>query len=139
MQNDVSDVNSLIETIRLKWMQFDETNRANYFEHLRNSCDKYVQTLSSKYPSLNNPQFHQVLYTFLASLLDLLSYVTATNLDLSIKIKLVLSTCLAWLIKHAQKTFCKQHYKTICVIFKNIVFNGQSNNRQLAVCGFFPS
>ncbi|CAF4271311.1 unnamed protein product [Rotaria socialis] len=127
-----SEVNSLIEIIRSKWMASDETNRVNYLERLKISADKYYQTLCSRYPTPNNAQFHQVFHTFLTSKLDLLSYITSTNLDLSIKIKLVLSTCLAWLIKHSQATYCKQHYKTICVIFKNILFNGQSNNRQLA-------
>ncbi|CAF4820808.1 unnamed protein product [Rotaria sp. Silwood1] len=135
VQKEKSDVYSLIETIRSKWMSSNETDRIDYLDRLKISCDKYYQIIYSQYSSTsvtNNTQFYQILHTFLTSILDLLSYVTATNLDLSIKIKLVLSTCLAWLIKHAQENYCKKNYKTISIVFKNILFNGQSNNRQLA-------
>ncbi|CAF2687738.1 unnamed protein product [Rotaria sp. Silwood2] len=136
VQRENSDLHSLIEIIRSKWISSNEPDRINYLERFQISYDKYFQTICSQYPSTSvtiNSQFYQVLHTFLASILDLLSYITSTNLDLSIKIKLVLSTCLAWLIKHAQENYCKKNYKTICIIFKNILFNGQSNNRQLAV------
>ncbi|CAF3886418.1 unnamed protein product, partial [Rotaria sp. Silwood2] len=135
VQRENSDLHSLIEIIRSKWISSNEPDRINYLERFQISYDKYFQTICSQYPSTSvtiNSQFYQVLHTFLASILDLLSYITSTNLDLSIKIKLVLSTCLAWLIKHAQENYCKKNYKTICIIFKNILFNGQSNNRQLA-------
>jgi hypothetical protein len=71
--------------------------------------------------------------------LDLLSYITSSNLELSIKIKLFLSTRLAWIIKHGQGNYCKKNYKIICIVFKNILLNGQSNNRQLAVGYSFSS
>ncbi|CAF1150733.1 unnamed protein product [Rotaria sordida] len=135
IQKENSDVYSLIEIIRSKWMSLNETNRVDYLERFKISCDKYFQIISAQYPTTTitiNSQFSQALHTFLTSILDLLIYITSKNIDLSIKIKLVLSTCLAWLIKHAQENFCKKTYKTICLVFKNILFNGQSNNRQLA-------
>jgi hypothetical protein len=117
-----------------KWLSANETNRLDYLERFKQSCEKYLQIIRTQYlPTTNDSQFHQVLYAFLTSILDLLSYITSSNLDLTIKIKLVLSTCLGWLIKHAQVNYCKKNYKTICTIFKNILLNGQSNNRQLAV------
>lgn len=122
--------------MRSKWMSSNEANRLNYLDHLKFSCDKHVQYLHSQFASKTDAQLYQSLYTFYASILDLLSYITSTNLDLSIKIKLVLSTCLGWLVKHGQGNYCKKHYKTLCTIFKNILLNGQSNNRQLAVRNF---
>jgi hypothetical protein len=118
-------------------MSSNETNRLSYLDRFKISCDKHLQHLHSQYSSKTDSQFFQVLYTFFTSILDLLSYMTSSNLDLSIKIKLVLSTCLGWLIKHSQGNYCKKNYKTICTIFKNILLNGQSNNRQLAVCYLF--
>jgi len=115
-------------------MSSNETNRLNYLDRLKILCDKQYQILHSQYSSKNDSQ---ILYTFFSSILDLLSYITSSNLDLSIKIKLILSTCLGWIIKHAQGTYCKKNYKTICTVFKNILLNGQSNNRQLAVCYLF--
>ncbi|CAF1505256.1 unnamed protein product [Adineta steineri] len=115
-------------------MTSNETNRLIYVDRLLVLSDKSFQMLRSQYPSTSTSdlQFHQPLHTFLSSILELLSYITGTNIDLSIKIKLVLSTCLVWLIKHSQGNYCKKHYKTICQVFKNILLNGQSNNRQLA-------
>jgi hypothetical protein len=125
-----------------KWLTSNETNRLNYLDRFMILCDKNFHLLHSQYPTsltstLDSP-FHQSLHSFLTSVLELLSYLTSSNLDLSIKIKLLLSSCLAWLIKHAQGNFCKKNYKTICLVFKNILLNGQSNNRQLAVCFFSP-
>ncbi|CAF3644622.1 unnamed protein product [Adineta steineri] len=133
-QIESSDINSLIETIHTKWMTSNETNRLIYVDRLLVLSDKSFQILRSQYPSTSTSDllFHQPLHTFLSSILELLSYITGTNIDLSIKIKLVLSTCLVWLIKHSQGNYCKKHYKTICQVFKNILLNGQSNNRQLA-------
>ena len=137
-QVDTPDIYSLIEIMRSKWMSSNEGVRLNYLDRFKISCEKYFQLLRSQYSSASttaiDPQFFQALNTFLTSILDLLSYITSSNLDLSIKIKLVLSTCVAWLIKHAQGNYCKKNYKTICTVFKNILLNGQSNNRQLAVC-----
>ncbi len=127
---------SIIELMRSKWLSSNETNRLNYLDRFKQACEKYLQVIRTQYLTINDSQFHQVLCTFLTAILDLLSYITSSNLDLSIKIKLILSTCLGWLIKHAQVTYCKRNYKTICQVFKNILLNGQSNNRQLAV-GFF--
>ena len=132
-----SDVYALIDSMRSKWMSSTESNRLNYLDRFKASCDKHFQTLHSQHSSTNDTQLFRSLYAFFTSILDLLSYITSSNLDLSIKIKLVLSTCLGWLIKHAQGNYCKKHYKSICNIFKNILLNGQSNNRQLAV-GDFP-
>jgi hypothetical protein len=120
--------------MRSKWLSSSEPNRLDYLERFKQSCEKYLQIIRSQYLSpTNNSQFHQTLYSFLTTILDLLTYITSTNLELTIKIKLVLSTCLGWLVKHAQVNYCKKNYKTICTIFKNILLNGQSNNRQLAV------
>jgi len=120
-----------------KWLSANEENRLNYLDRFKQASDKYLQAIRAQHISTtNDSQFHQILYTFLTAILDLLSYITSSNLDLSIKIKLVLSTCLGWLIKHAQVNYCKRNYKTIYKIFKNILLNGKSNNRQLAV-GFF--
>jgi len=117
-----------------KWMSSNEENRLNYLDRLKLLCDKQLQILRSQYLSKTDSQYPQVLYTFFTSILDLLSYITSSNLELSIKIKLILSTILGWIIKHAQGTYSKKNYKTICTVFKNILLNGQSNNRQLAVC-----
>ncbi len=122
--------------MRSKWMSSNESNRLNYLDRFKISCDKHFEYLHSQYSSKTDAQLFQTLYTFFTSVLELLSYITSSNLDLSIKIKLVLSTCLGWLVKHAQGNYCKKHYKTICQIFKNILLNGQSNNRQLAVRKF---
>jgi uncharacterized ubiquitin-like protein YukD len=120
--------------MRSKWLSANETNRLNYLDRFKQACEKYLQAIRTQHLSITtDSQFYQILYTFLTAILDLLSYITSSNLDLSIKIKLVLSTCLGWLIKHAQVNYCKRNYKTICTIFKNILLNGQSNNRQLAV------
>jgi hypothetical protein len=142
-QAETPDIYSLIEIMRSKWMSSNEGVRLNYLDRFKISCEKYFQLLRSQYSSTStttiDPQFFQALNTFLTSILDLLSYITSSNLDLSIKIKLVLSTCVAWLIKHAQGNYCKKNYKTICTVFKNILLNGESNNRQLAVCSRFFS
>ncbi|CAF1554168.1 unnamed protein product, partial [Adineta steineri] len=131
--NDNLDFYSIIDSLRSNWSVADETNRLNYLEHFKQSCEKYLQKIRTQYLSPSHElEFHQVLHTFLTSILDLLSYLTSSNLDISIKIKLVLSTCLGWLIKHAQVIYCKRNFKTICTVFKNILRNGQSNNRQLA-------
>ncbi|CAF0847128.1 unnamed protein product [Rotaria sordida] len=131
--NENSDFDTIVELIRSKWLSANDTNRLNYLDQFKQACDKSLQLIRSQYLSTtNNSQFHQTLHTFLTTILDLLSYITSSNLDLSIKIKLVLCTCLGWLIKHAQVSYCKRNYKTICIIFKNILLNGQSNNRQLA-------
>ena len=114
-------------------MSSNEINRLNYLDRLKLACDKHIQYLQSQFSSKTDSQLYQTLYTFYTSILELLSYITSSNLDFSIKIKLVLSTCLGWLIKHSQGNYCKKNYKTICTIFKNILLNGQSNNRQLAV------
>ena len=120
--------------MRSKWLSANETNRLAYLDRFKQACEKYLQIIRTQYLSpTRDSQFHQVLHSFLSTILDLLSYITSSNLDLSIKIKLVLSTCLGWLIKHAQVNYCKKNYKTICTVFKNILLNGQSNNRQLAV------
>jgi uncharacterized ubiquitin-like protein YukD len=125
--------------MRSKWLSANETNRLAYLDRFKQACDKYLQAIRAQHISIttNDSQFHQVLHTFLTTILDLLSYITSSNLDLTIKLKLVLSTCLGWLIKHAQVNYCKRNYKTICTVFKNILLNGQSNNRQLAVSFFF--
>jgi hypothetical protein len=136
---DSSDIYSLIETMRSKWMSSNESNRLNYLERLKILCDKHHQSLHSQFASKNDSQLFQNLYTFFTTVLELLSYITSSNLELSIKCKLVLSTCLGWLIKHAQGNYCKKHYKIMCMVFKNILFNGQSNNRQLAVGEFLLS
>jgi hypothetical protein len=126
---------SIVELMRSKWLSANETNRLAYLDRFKQACEKYLQVIRAQHLSItaNDSQFHQVLYTFVTTILDLLSYITSSNLDLTIKLKLVLSTCLGWLIKHAQVTYCKRNYKTICTVFKNILLNGQSNNRQLAV------
>lgn len=124
---------SIIELMRSKWLSANEANRFNYLDRFKQACEKYLQVIRTQYLSTNDVQFHQVLYTFLTAILDLLSYITSSNLELTIKIKLVLCTCLGWLIKHAQVNYCKRNYKTICTVFKSILLNGQSNNRQLAV------
>jgi hypothetical protein len=140
-QSETSDIHSLIEIMHSKWLTSNETNRLNYLDRFMILCDKHFHLLRSQYPTSStstlDSQFHQSLHSFLTSVLELLSYITSSNLDLSIKIKLLLSTCLAWLIKHAQGNFCKKNYKTICLVFRNILLNGQSNNRQLAVCFFY--
>ena len=128
---------SLIELMRSKWLAANEANRLTYLDRFKQSAEKYLQYIRTQHLSNNDGQFHQSLYTFLTTILDLLSYVTASNLELTIKIKLTLCTCLGWLIKHAQVNYCKRNYKTICTVFKNILINGQSNNRQLAVSVFF--
>jgi uncharacterized ubiquitin-like protein YukD len=124
--------------MRSKWLSANEVNRLNYLDRFKQASDKYLQFIRTQnLLTINDSQFQQILFTFLTAILDLLSYITSSNLDLSIKIKLVLSTCLGWLIKHAQVNYCKRNYKTICTVFKNILLNGQSNNRQLAVSSFF--
>jgi hypothetical protein len=131
---------SIVELMRSKWLSANETNRLAYLDRFKQACDKYLQVIRAQHLSTtptNDHQFHQVLYTFLTTILDLLSYITSSNLDLTIKLKLVLSTCLGWLIKHAQGSYCKRNYKTMSTVFKNILLNGQSNNRQLAVSFFF--
>ena len=129
-----SDFYSIVELMRSKWLAADENNRLDYLERFKQTCDKYLQSIRTQHLSTgHDTQFHQVLHSFLTSILDLLYYLTSSNLDLSIRIKLVLSTCLGWLIKHAQVIYCKRNYKTICTVFKNILLHGQSNNRQLAV------
>jgi hypothetical protein len=131
--SEPSDIYSLIETMRSKWMSSNESNRSNYLDRLKDLSDKHLQLLNSQYSLKSDSQLHQVLHTFFSSVLDLLSYITSSNLELSIKIKLFLSTRLAWIIKHGQGNYCKKNYKIICIVFKNILLNGQSNNRQLAV------
>jgi hypothetical protein len=137
-QTETPEIYSLIEMMRSKWMASNEAIRLNYLDRFKIACEKYFQLLRTQHSSSSttttiDSQFFQALHIFLTSILDLLSYITSSNLDLSIKIKLVLSTCLAWLIKHAQGNYCKKNYKPMCTIFKNILLNGQSNNRQLAV------
>lgn len=127
---------SIVELMRSKWLSANETNRLNYLERLKQAAEKYLQYIRTQYLIGNDTQFHQVLYTFLTSMLDLLSYITSSNLELTIKTKLILCTCLGWLVKHGQVNYCKRNYKTICTVFKNILINGQSNNRQLAVSYF---
>lgn len=134
---ETTEFYSIIELMRSKWLSANETNRLNYLERFKQAAEKYLQFIRTQYLSTNDGQFHQSLYTFLTMILDLLSYITSSNLDLTIKIKLTLCTCLGWLIKHAQVNYCKRNYKTICTVFKNILINGQSNNRQLAVSVFF--
>jgi hypothetical protein len=133
--NESTEFHSIIELMRSKWLSANDTIRLHYLDRFKQACDKYLQVIRTQHLSTttHDSQFHQALYTFLTTILDLLSYVTSSNLELSIKIKLVLSTCLGWLIKHAQVSYCKRNYKTICTVFKNILLNGQSNNRQLAV------
>jgi hypothetical protein len=120
--------------MRSKWMSSSETNRLLYLDRFKIACEKYFRAQPP--PASSDAQSHQLLQTFFTSILDLLYYITSSNLDLSIKIKLVLSTCLGWLVKHSQVNYCKKSYKTICSVFKNILLNGQSNNRQLAVSLF---
>ncbi|UJR15557.1 hypothetical protein I4U23_002496 [Adineta vaga] len=133
-QSESSEMHSLIETMRAKWMTSNETNRLSYLDRLIVLSDKSFQIFRSQHPpsSTFDPQFHQSLQTLLSPILEILSYITSTNIELSIKIKLVLSTSLAWIVKHGQGNFCKKNYKSICTVFKNILLNGQSNNRQLA-------
>lgn len=129
-----------METIRSKWLSSTETNRLNYLDQMKTACDKHLQTVQSQYSSKTDTQLYQTLQTFFTSVLELLFHMTSSNLEFPIKIKLVLSTCLGWLIKHANGNYCKKHYKTICTVFKNILLNGESNNRQLAVCHpLFPT
>ncbi|CAF3568864.1 unnamed protein product [Rotaria socialis] len=131
--NDNSEFDSIVELMRSKWLSANDANRLHYFDLFKQACEKCLQSIRAQYSSTpHNPQFHQALHSFLTIILDLLSYITSSNLELAIKIKLVLCTCLGWLIKHAQVNYCKRNYKTICTIFKNILLNGQSNNRQLA-------
>lgn len=131
---ELTEFHSIIDLMRSKWLAADETNRLEYLERFKQACEKYLQIIRNQHLSnIHDTQFHQVLHRFLTSILDLLNYLTSSNLDLSIKLKLVLSTCLGWLIKQAQVTYCKKNYKTICAVFKNILLHGQSNNRQLAV------
>ena len=127
---------SIVELMRSKWLSSNEGNRLAYLDRFKQACEKYLQLIRAQHlavTSANDPQFQQVLHAFLTTILDLLSYVTSSNLELTIKLKLILSTCLGWLIKHAQVHYCKRNYKTISTVFKNILLNGQSNNRQLAV------
>ena len=134
ISNESADFHSIVELMRSKWLAADESNRLDYLERFKQTCDKYLQSIRTQHLSTgHDTQFHQVLHSFLTAILDLLFYLTSSNLDLSIRIKLVLSTCLGWLIKHAQVIYCKRNYKTICTVFKNILLHGQSNNRQLAV------
>ncbi len=134
IRNESSDFYSIVNSMRSNWSLANEMNRLNYLDHFKQACEKYLQIIRTQYlSSTHESEFHQVLHTFLTAILDLLSYLTSSDLDLSIKIKLVLCTCLGWLIKHAQVTYCKRNYKTICTVFKNILLNGQANNRQLAV------
>ena len=136
--NESSDFYSIVELMRSKWLAADENNRLDYLERFKQTCDKYLQSIRTQHLSAgHDTQFHQVLHSFLTAILDLLYYLTSSNLDLSIRIKLVLSTCLGWLIKHAQVIYCKRNYKTICTVFKNILLHGQSNNRQLAVSAVY--
>ena len=132
LASDTSDVYALLETIRSKWLSSTETNRLNYLERLKMACDKHLQMTHAQYSSKTDTQLYQTLQTFYTSVLELLFYITTSNLEFPIKVKLVLSTCLGWLVKHSQGVYCKKHYKTICLVFKNILLNGQSNNRQLA-------
>ena len=132
--HDNSDFYSFVNIIRSNWSSASETTRLEHLEQFKQLCEKHLQLIRTKYLSSNlDSEFHHALHTFLTSILDLLSYLASIDSDLSIKIKLVLSTCLGWLIKHAQVTYCGKNFQTICTIFKNILANGQSNNRQLAV------
>ena len=127
---------SIVDLMQSKWLIIDDTDRLNYLDRFKIACENYLQLIRQQYLTNNNDtQFHQILYTFLTAILDLLAYLTSTSfqLDLSLRIKLILLTCLGWLIKHAQVNYCKRNYKTILMIFKNILINGQANNRQLAV------
>ena len=135
-QNDNSEMHSLIETMRAKWMTSNDANRLNYLDRLIVLSDKAFQIFRSQHPpsSAFDAQFHQALNALLSPILEILSYIMSANIELSVKIKLVLSTSLAWVIKHGQGNFCKKNYKSICTTFKNVLLNGQSNNRQLAVC-----
>ena len=129
-----SDFHSIVDLIRSNWLPSPEPDRLAYLERFKQACDRYLQSIRTQHLStVHETQFHQVLHGFLTAILDLLYYLTSSNLDLTIKIKLVLSTCLGWLIKHAQVNYCKKNYTVICNVFKNILLNGQSNNRQLAV------
>lgn len=125
---------SIVEIMRSKWLSSDETNRLEYLDRFKQASDKYLQSIRTNNLSLGpDSQFHQTLHNFLTAILDLLFYLTSPNVELSLRVKLVLSTCLGWLIKHAQVIYCKKHYKKICTVFKNILLHGSSNNRQLAV------
>ncbi|CAF0871745.1 unnamed protein product [Adineta ricciae] len=133
-QSDNSEMLSLIDTMRAKWMTSNDTNRLNYLDRLIVLSDKAFQIFRSQHPpsSAFDAQFHQALNALLSPILEILSYIMSANIELSVKIKLVLSTSLAWVIKHGQGNFCKKNYKSICTTFKNVLLNGQSNNRQLA-------
>ena len=135
--NESNDFYSIIEIMRSKWLSSDEGMRLDYLDRFKQSCEKYLQFIRNQHLSFGHEsQFHQTLHSFLTSILDVLNYMTSSNLDLSLRIKLVLATCLGWLIKHAQVIYCKKNYRTICTVFKNILFHGASNNRQLAVRTF---
>jgi hypothetical protein len=129
-----SDFHAIVDSMRSKWLSTDENHRLEYLERFKQACDKYLQSIRAQHLSSgHDTQFHQVLHHFLATILDLLHYLTSSSLELSIRIKLVLLTCLGWLIKQAQVTYCKKNYRPICTVFQNILLHGQSNNRQLAV------
>ena len=134
MTNEGQDFTSAVELMRSKWILANETNRLTYLDNFKQACERHLQVIRSQYlTTTQSSQLHRTLHSFLTTILDLLTYITSSNLDLTIKTKLVLSTCLGWLVKHAQVSYCKRNYKTICMVFKNILLNGQSNNRQLAV------
>lgn len=120
--------------MRSQWFSVDEAIRVEYLDRLKQSSDRYLQSIRNQYLSFGHEtQFHQYLHTFLNSFLDLLNFTTSPDVDISLRVKLILATCLGWLIKHGQMSYCKKNYKTICFVFKNILSHGASNNRQLAV------
>ena len=136
---ETTDIPALMEMIRSNWSTFNETDRSTHLNRLKTDCEKYHQTIQTQYsPSstARDKQVHQLLQPCLMSMLDLLYSLTLADIDLSIKSKLVLSTCLAWLVKYGQVSFCRKHVRKICSTFKNILLNGQANNRQLAVGDF---
>lgn len=126
----------MIELIRSRWVSFVETDRVHHLNHLKNTCERYYQTLSTENSissATRDKEFFQIFQSCLIAFLNLLNSITSKDQNLSIKVKLVLSTCLAWVIKHAHVNFCRKYLKTIINTFKNILFHGSSNNRQLAV------
>ena len=127
--NGTVDVYSLMEQMRAHWTSIDEPDRLSYLDSFQTACEQYLPTLDTQLQSL--------LHRFFVSILDLLHFLTSSELDLTIRMKLVLATSLAWLIKHAQLNFCRSQFKPICALFKSILLHGQANNRQLAV-GLIP-
>lgn len=131
-----TEIKFFIETIRANWISFEENERIEHLNRLKSLCDQFYHSIQQYLSKKNERNFNRALEPCLSAIFELLQNLTSTNLELSIKVKLILFTCLAWLIKYSSVSFNRKNRKALSTIFKKILTVGNSNNRQLAVRTF---